>query len=196
MFYSIAHIIFAIISKIFFPIKVSGLENIPSQGSFIFASNHLSNLDPMILGLASGRRLNYMAKQSLFENKFFARVLNWVGAFPVKRESMDIGAVKEAIARLKAGGGLVIFPEGTRKALQKADEVLPGVGFLAVKSGAKVIPVFIKGSDVVLPPRAKALKRAAVDVVFGKSVHYSSKEPYENIASRIMEQIQEISTAV
>lgn len=193
MFYWIAHALFVILSKIVFPIKVYGLENIPPRDGFIIASNHLSNMDPMILGMASGHRLNYMAKHTLFKGKVFNWVLDHVGAFPVKRDSPDIGAVKEALKRLKARRGLVVFPEGTRKAKATDKKIEPGVGLLAVKSGACIVPAFIKNSDKVMPPGSKTLKFGKVTVIFGKPVTYSAQYSYQEIANRIMQQIDSIA---
>src|SRR3989338_365801 len=123
MVYWIAHVLFVIVSKLIFPIKVKGREYIPAQNSFILASNHLSNLDPMILGLASRRRLSYIAKESLFKNKIFGVILHQVGAFPIKREAADFRAIRETLRRLKKGSPIVIFPEGTRKAVRTTSGV-------------------------------------------------------------------------
>ncbi|HOW35932.1 MAG TPA: lysophospholipid acyltransferase family protein [Candidatus Omnitrophota bacterium] len=194
MFYWMAHGLFVVLSKLVFPIHVHGLENIPPKKGFILASNHLSNMDPMILGMATGHRLNYMAKHSLFKGKVFSWVLNQVGAFPVKRDSPDIGAVKEALKRLKGdcGRGLVVFPEGTRKAKALEQKAEPGVGLLSVKSGVPVIPAFIQGSDKVLAPGSKALKRGRVTVTFGRAVPYNKEDSYQEIANQIMAHVNSL----
>ena len=187
MIYGIAWVIWEILRTLAFPLKVQGRENVPAQGACIFASNHLSYLDPMIIGGCFSRYISYMAKDSLFKNKVFAFFLKGVGAFPVKRESSDIGAIKEALKRLKAGCPLVLFPEGTRLTSQK--EIHPGVAFIAAKSGAPVVPVYIKGSDQVLPPGAKFLRRFPVSVSFGPPKIYSKETSYEEVADRIMKEI-------
>ncbi len=188
MIYWIAHVLWTIVSKIFFPIKVRGLKNIPSRGGFILASNHLSNLDPMILGLASGRRLNYMAKESLFRNKTSKFILKQVGAYPVKRDASDVWAIKETLKRLEKGG-VVIFPEGTRKSREGIKRIHGGIGLLAVKSGVLVIPTFIRGSDKVMPPGSKFIKYAKVIVRFGKPVRFTARGSYHDIASKIMNDV-------
>lgn len=193
MIYWIAHGIFTVISKIFFPVRLSGIKNIPPKDGFIIASNHLSNLDPMLLGIASGRRLSYVAKESLFTTKIVKFFLHQVGAFPIRRETGDVSAIKEALKRLKQGGGLVIFPEGTRKALRTDKKVQPGIGLLAVKSGAAIIPAFISDSDKVLPPGEKSIKPGKIHISFGKAVIYSSNEPYLKVAEAIMQSIDSLS---
>ena len=193
MIYWFAHALFTIFSKTLFPVKVHGLKNIPSRGGFILASNHLSNLDPMLLGLASGRRLNYLAKESLFKNWFFSFFLHQVGAFPIKRGSSDVGAIKEALKRLKKGGGMVIFPEGTRKAKDGTKKVQPGIGLVAAKSGVPVVPALIKDSDKVLPAGSKFIRPGQITISFGRPAQYSAHESYFDIAQRIMDEIDSLS---
>ncbi len=187
MIYWIAWILWNFIRNATFPLTVHGRENIPRQGAFILASNHLSNLDPMIIGGTFPRALSYMAKDSLFKNGIFRFFLGKVGAFPVKRDSPDKAALKEALNRLQQKIPLVVFPEGTRHLTQKQSH--PGVAFLAVKSGVPVIPVFIKGSDRAMPPGSRFPRRAAVYVIFGKPRVYFKSMPYENTAKEILREI-------
>ena len=188
--YGIAWVIWKILSGLAFPLKLYGKGNVPSKGVFIFASNHLSYLDPMIIGGCFPRRISYMAKDSLFKNKLFAFFLKKVGAFPVKRESADIAAVKEALKRLKAGCPLVLFPEGTRLSSKK--QIHPGVALIAVKSGVPVVPVYLKGSDQVLPPGAKFLRRRPVSIFFGQPKIYSKQISYDEIADQILRKINSL----
>lgn len=187
MIYGIAWVIWNFLRILSFPLQVQGKENVPQKGAVIFASNHLSYLDPMIIGGCFPRYISYMAKDSLFKNKVFAFFLNGVGAFPVKRESADIGAIKEAFARLKSGSPLVLFPEGSRLSSQK--ETHPGIALIAAKSGVPVVPVYLEGSDRVLPPGAKFLRRRRVSVSFGSPRIYSKETSYEEIADCIMQEI-------
>ena len=187
MIYGIAWVLWEILRTLSFPLKVQGKENVPAKGACLFASNHLSYLDPMIIGGCFPRYISYLAKDSLFKNKVFAFFLNGVGAFPVKRESADTGAIKEALKRLKAGCPLVLFPEGTRLTPQK--EIHPGVALIAVKSGVPVVPVYLKGSDQVLPPGAQFLRRRPVGVSFGPPKIYSKETSYDEITDQIMKEI-------
>lgn len=193
MIYWIAHGIVTVLSKILCPVKVIGFENVPSQGNVILASNHVSNLDPMIIGLACSKRLSYVAKESLFKNSVFSFFLHQVGAFPIRRESSDIGAIKEALKRLKQGGRIVIFPSGTRMTKAAENKVQPGIALLAVKSRATVLPTFIQGSDKVLPAGSKCIKPGPITVVFGKPVEYTGMESYQAMADRIMQEINSLS---
>jgi len=193
MLYWLGYLLFRLLSRVFFPRKVSGKENIPATGGFILASNHQSNLDPFVIGISIKRRLSFVAKEALFRNWFLGFILSQWGAFPLRRESRDIGAVKEALKRLKQGYGLVIFPEGTRikKDIRK---FLPGVALLSAKSNVPVIPTFVHGTQEVLPPGAKRLNRHHVIVTFGKAIYQRPPETYLEMTVRIMQEIRALSS--
>jgi len=114
LWYSLLRRVAIVIFKIFFTIKIEGKDNIPRQGGMIFASNHLSYLDPIVLGLLIPRRMNFIAKEELFENFFFRLLIAKLGAFPVKREKVDRTTYQKILDLLKKGEILVFFPEGTR----------------------------------------------------------------------------------
>jgi 1-acyl-sn-glycerol-3-phosphate acyltransferase len=183
-----------LLSFLFFPAKVIGRHHVPSKGAFILASNHVSYLDPMILGITTGRRLNYMARDSLFRG-VLAFVLPRLGAFPIKRYSADTGALKECFRRIREGGPLLLFPEGTRHGAAGEKKALAGVGFLAQKAGVPVVPVFIDGSEKALPPGAKLPRRTKIRVIYGKPIHFKGTKDYDDVASQVMKAIRALSPA-
>ena len=191
--YSIGKALCALVFKALIKIQVLGKENIPRKGGFILVSNHASNLDPVILGVASPRKLNFMAKIELFKNPIFGKILWSVNAFPVKRGKADISAIKEAIKRLKAGSGLLLFPQGERSESLENSQVQSGVGFLAAKSNVPVIPAFISGSDKCMPKGAKFIKPGIIKVRFGQEIHLERRMPYEDIARQVMDSIRHLS---
>lgn len=193
MFYWTAYYILKFLSKIFLPFRVYGLENIPAQGAFLFTSNHVSNLDPLLLGMSIPRKISYMAKDSLFKNKVLGFILRKGNAFSVKRGTSDIGAMKEALKRLKSGSPLLLFPEGTRTLDITKRKIQPGVGFLAAKSRAPVVPVKIIGSDKALPAGSKWIKRHPIKIVIGKAITFDNKYSYSQIAFQIIEAVDSIS---
>jgi 1-acyl-sn-glycerol-3-phosphate acyltransferase len=173
--------------------RVTGKENIPKTGGFIIASNHVSYLDPVAVGVACPRRVSYMARHSLFKYRISAWYLRCLGVFPVKRGSADSSALKEGVRRVRGGKGLLLFPEGTRQPGGKLGVGEPGAGFLAVQSGAPVIPVFVSGTEKALPRGAKFFKPTVVTVRFGKQIFIERRMPYEAVASEIMENIRHLS---
>lgn len=193
MLYSFCRLLIIVILKIFFRFKVQGLEYIPKKGGFILASNHASYLDPMVLGAACSRKLNYMAKQELFCHPLISWFLSAVYAFPVKRDSADLSAIKEAIHRVKIGRGLVLFPEGSRRFDGKPGEPYAGIGFLSARLDVPVIPAFISGTEKALPRGVKFIRPASISVCFGEQIHIERRVPYQETARHIMDNIRHLS---
>jgi 1-acyl-sn-glycerol-3-phosphate acyltransferase len=193
-----------IVFRLSLDIKVFGRRNVPARGSFVFASNHASYLDPIILGTSIFRSLNYMAREDLFRDGFLAWALPRVQAFPVKRGEGDLGALRQALKLLKTGKPLVIFPEGTRSedgALQRGK---PGIGFIAARSGVPVVPAYIEGSVEALPKTAKSLKRCRVRIYIGKPIRFemppaakgpAERDQYQRISDDIMSAIAALKEA-
>jgi 1-acyl-sn-glycerol-3-phosphate acyltransferase len=176
-----------------FRLRVHHSKIIPKKGGFILASNHVSFLDPIILGVASRRKLSYMARDTLFRNCLFAWLLYRIETFPLKRSSADLSALKEALSRLRAGKGLVLFPEGRRRDQQgQYGEPLAGVGFLAAKSGMPVIPAFIKGTDRAMPRGSWFIRPYQISVYFGSAFFVDSRMPYRETAQLVMQKISHL----
>jgi 1-acyl-sn-glycerol-3-phosphate acyltransferase len=195
MLYKPGRAITYILSSILFPIEVSGTENVPKNGGFILASNHLSNLDPVVLGIACPRELYFMAKEELFKNKFFGWIVSNCNAFPVKRGRADLSAIKEAIELVNQGRVLLIFPEGGRQQAGTLGEAEKGIGFLASKSEAPIVPAFIRGTDKALPIGSKTIKRQKVYVSFGPQIFIERRMAYQDIGFKTMEAIRHLSNA-
>ncbi len=152
-FYVFCRFLLFLFFSSFFSFKVSGRKYLPKKGGCIIASNHLSNLDPIILSLASPRILSFMAKKELFAgNKVFAWLISSLNAFPVDREKADLKSVRQAIEKLKKQGRtMIVFPEGTRSRDGNIHGAQPGLGLLAAKSGVPVVPALIIGTNDALP---------------------------------------------
>ena len=139
-----------LLARVFLPtfgsIRVTGRENVPPAGPLIIAANHQSNADPPVLVYAVPRPLNFMAKRDLFANPVVGWFLRALHVYPVDRDGRDVDALRWALRMLAGGETLVIFPEGTRSpgALGKASD---GLAYLALSSGAPVLPVAITGTE-------------------------------------------------
>lgn len=197
MFYEFAKILCKIFLRIFLAVEVVGMENIPSQGAFILAGNHASYLDPVVFGIACPRPLCYLAKSELFENSFFGWLLRKVNAYPLKRNTSDVGAIKQALRQLKGGKGIILFPEGTRGSGSGFKKGMAGVGFLARKANVPVIPAFVKGTDEALPKGAKFIKRSRIKVIFGQPIHCHDQNTLtdEDMAVAVMKAIVLLQSA-
>ena len=157
----IGKIVFIPFFHIFHRLKVKGKENIPKTGGAIVCANHVSNFDPIVVAICIKRNVHFMAKAELFKNKFVSYILIKLNAFPIKRGSADITAIKNSFKLIKNGEILGIFPEGTRSKNGKPGPAEPGTATIAIKTKAPIIPIKITGSY-------KAFK--SVKVVIGKPI--------------------------
>lgn len=168
MLYTILKPIAVALMRLLFRLEVVDPGLVPATGPVLIVSNHVSVLDPPLVGGAAPRPLFFMAKEELFRIPLFGRLIRSLNARPVRRDGSDMRALKASLALLEEGRALLVFPEGTRgEEGQPPREFKPGVGMLAVMSGAPVVPVYVSGSGAALP-RGRALpRRARVRVTFG-----------------------------
>ncbi len=147
-------------------ITVSGKEYIPTEKEkgFILAANHISNADPIMLGIILKQQIHYMSKEELFHNKFVAWVLRNIGAFAVARGKGDTGSLDHGADLVKSGKTLGIFPEGTRSKTGELLKPKSGVILIAASTGGDILPASI----TALPK--KRFGRKHVHIQFGPMI--------------------------
>ena len=151
-------------------LQVVGLENLPSEGSYILAVNHLGRLDaPLVFSLIERERLTALVADKYLSRPFFRWLVNQVDGIWINREEADIQALKKARDYLKTGGVLGIAPEGTRSHTGELQEAKTGVAYLADKAGVAVIPVGISGTQKAISELIR-FRRPRIKIVFGKPV--------------------------
>ncbi|MFN7170305.1 MAG: lysophospholipid acyltransferase family protein, partial [Candidatus Omnitrophota bacterium] len=168
MFYSLIWWICYFLFKILFRYRIYGKKNLPQDESYIIASNHLSFLDPIALGLLTRKKINFLAREDLFNNRVFALLIGNLGAIPLKREKQDIRALRQGIKILQKNKILVVFPEGRRSLNGELGKPLAGVGFLAQMAKVKVVPVYLKGTNLALPVDAYFMRFKKISAFVGK----------------------------
>ncbi|MCK4660551.1 MAG: 1-acyl-sn-glycerol-3-phosphate acyltransferase [Phycisphaerae bacterium] len=136
----------------------------------LLASNHQSFLDPILLTNALPRECHYMARDTLFRNKHFARIIRMYNSFPIKRGKADLAGVKETLRRLKAGVLVLTFPEGTRSPDGRVFPFHPGVFAIARKARVPIVPAAIEGAHEAWPRGAKLPRPARVWVEYGQPI--------------------------
>jgi 1-acyl-sn-glycerol-3-phosphate acyltransferase len=170
MIYWFMRALFILFFRLFGSWEVQGRENVPREGAVLIAPNHLSYLDPPLVGCALRRPGWFMAKADLFRIPGFSWLIRGMHAYPVKRGVPDRAALKRTLEYLKEGEIVCVFPEGTRSVTGELGPIEIGIGMLAVKSGAPIVPVGIRGTDRMLPRDAKRLHRARIRVRFGPPI--------------------------
>jgi 1-acyl-sn-glycerol-3-phosphate acyltransferase len=158
-------------------LDVRGAAHVPRHGPLIVACNHLHNFDPAVVGSAFPRHLFFMAKKELFAVPVLRHIVRLYGGFEVDRGAVDRAALRYAVHVVEDGEALFMFPEGTRSVTGRIEKVLPGAAFVALRTGAPILPVAVTGTQT-LPLDEKAAKagrkrrgRARVTVTFGPPFH-------------------------
>lgn len=155
--------------------RVFGQENIPRQGRFIFAANHISYLDPPLVSSLSTRRPHTIAKKELFEKPIFDKFFRSLGAFPIDRGKADRKAIRYAIDMLESEAPLLIFPEGARSKTGEMGQAAIGLGMIAHATKAPIIPVYLHGTDQAVSPMNPKFGIVKVDVHFGAPLDLSEE---------------------
>ncbi len=205
LYYTIKFVLF-IYYKLFFHLRCYGADKVPGETSgrgVILAPNHASYLDPPLLGVCAKRRVTFLAKEYLFNAFFVGWVLRTLGAVPIKTQADDFRNIRKLIKLLQQGRCIEVFPEGTRSPDGNLQEPESGVGFLAIKSGAAVIPVYIDGTYQAWPRGANFFKCHPVRVYLAdpfvpaldKSL-MQEKDPYAAVSRKIMAEIAELKSKV
>ena len=142
-----SRIYFAIVCQI----RIRGAERLPAEGGALICSNHQSHFDPVLVGISFRRRLNYLARRTLFDIPVLSWLIRYLDAIPIEREGMGIGGIKETLRRLKRGEPVLIFPEGTRSADGQLSPLRPGFFAIARRSKCPLLPVAVAGAYEVWP---------------------------------------------
>ncbi len=181
--------------KLFYRHKTYGKEHLPPDGGII-APNHCSYLDPPLLAVSFPGVIHFLGRDSLFRSRFWAWYLNHLSTHPIVRGRENVGAFRLACSLIQSGKKLVIFPEGTRSRDGELKKGESGVGFLMMRTGCLVIPVYIHGSFSILNASRRFPKlRGRTACVIGSPIDFkdvegaTKKEKQRKIADEIMRAI-------
>jgi len=156
---------------LFFRLRTHGLQNVPTKGAFVLISNHQSFLDPLFCGTPLKRHLHFLARDTLFTNRFFGWLLSSVNTIPVRQGEADLPAIRKVIAKLKEGYSVCLFPEGTRTSDGKITPFKPGLGLLCRRGRAAIVPVLIDGAFECWPRHKKIFSPGSkISVCYGKTL--------------------------
>ena len=197
LLYAFLHLIGKFILWALFRLEKIGIENIPREGGIIFAANHASFLDPILVGVASPRQMYFLAKTELFKGFFFPLFIKNLNALPMKRERVSTYTFRRLNELLGEGKAILLFPEGTRSRDGKIKKGKPGVALISYSTSSPVIPTLIEGNFEALPPGAKMLSPVKIKVKFGKPLYPQGKgnrENYREFTRIIMEEIRKLKT--
>lgn len=170
VFYRVLRAIVLTPFKALFWVRVRGRRNVPRSGPYVVAPSHRSLMDIFFTGYITRRRIRFMAKSELFDNRFLAWLFTALGGFPVERGAADRAALRAAQAVLEAGEPLAVFPEGTRRHGRNIVGLFDGAAYLASRTGVPIVPVGIGGSEQILASGKSLPRPHKVAIVIGAPV--------------------------
>ena len=161
-----------IIAMILFGVRYRGAENFPKSGPVLLVTNHQSFLDPWLVGMACPRQVHFMARDTLFKGGIASWLMECVNAYPVRRGSADLQAIRHTVERLQSGYVVNIFPEGTRSTDGTIGVIAAGVAIILAraKMPIPVVPVLIDGAFEAWPRGQKLPHPGKVTVTAGKPI--------------------------
>jgi 1-acyl-sn-glycerol-3-phosphate acyltransferase len=203
--YRIGWHFFRALFRFYFHWRVLNPERVPAQGPVILASNHASILDPPLLGAGLNRPINYLARQSLFQIPVFGAILRSWKVVPVDRDGGTGRGLKSILERLRQGGAIILFPEGTRTPDGQLQPARSGIGLAVIKSNAPVVPARVFGTFEAYGRHTHWPRPRPVTVKYGQALSFAdlraeaktcsrqrAKEIYQLVADQIMAAISQL----
>ncbi len=196
---------FRLLFTVYFRWRAYNPERVPLTGPVILAANHASFIDPPLVGSALNRSIHYLARENLFRFPVLGWILHKWQSVPVDREGGGAKGLKAILDRLLAGGGIILFPEGTRTRDGCLQPARSGIGLTVIKSNAPVVPVRVFGTYEAYNRRMRFPRPHRVAVKFGCPLTFEQlraeakncskprlKEIYQQVANEIMSAIAKL----
>lgn len=193
--YTAARLVVTLPTILLYRVTAQGRKNVPRRGAAVLAPNHFSQADHFFVGVYLWRKVRFMAKSQLFGPPVLTYILKVGGAFPVRRGHRDEKAFETAYEILRQGELLLIYAEGGRSRSRELGTAKPGIGRIALESGAPIIPTAIHGSAGVRG--WKKLRFPKVTVAYGEPLTFPveaepSRERQQEVADQIFAQVREL----
>jgi len=198
MIYRLAHTLTRIVGRLAFRHRVLRRECLPESGGALIVANHVSFLDPAMIGVSFQNPIHYLARKSLFKG-FLGWLLPRIQVLPVDLGKGDLASLKRVLKLLKEGNRVLIFPEGTRSPDGSLQPAEAGIGFLIAKAEVPVVPVRLFGAHACWPRAARWPRPGRITVVAGPAVDFpalpedlSGRERYQACADEVMKALAAI----
>ena len=170
VWYAFARALVELVCRVYWRVEIRGRENVPSGGPFVIAPVHRSNIDTLLAGCVTRRRIRFMGKDSLWKYRWSGALFSSLGAFPVHRGTPDREALRICEQALRGGEPVVLFPEGTRQSGPEVKPLFEGAAFVAARANVPIVPVGIGGSEWAMPKGSKKIMPVKVVIIVGEPI--------------------------
>ena len=188
-----------LIGRLFFRFRVVHRERMIQSGPVILAMNHQSYLDPPLAGTTCDRAIYFLARRTLLDVPLLGWFLPKLNVIPVNQEGVDRSAIKTLIRVLKAGNGVLFFPEGSRTLDGKLQPAEPGLGLVIAKTLAPVVPMRIFAAHEAMPRGGGGLHFVPITIVIGEPIFFTAADlctPGKNLYGRLSERVMDAIAAL
>ena len=179
------------LAKVIFRLEVRGTEHLPTQGPFVLAPVHRSNIDFLLTAMVRRPRMRYMGKASIWKYPRLGQFFSMLGAFPVHRGTADRESLRTCMEVIENGESLVMFPEGSRRSGPVVEDLFDGPAYVAARMGVPVVPLGIGGSDKVLPLGSKLIRPHKVVMIVGEPVRPPAGDGSGRVKRRAVREMTE-----
>ena len=189
VWYAFARGLVEVVCRVYWRVRIKGRENIPKSGAYVIAPVHRSNIDTLLSGCLTRRRIRFMGKDSLWKYKWSGALFSSLGAFPVHRGTPDREALRICEEAVRGGEPAVLFPEGTRQSGPKVQPLFEGAAFVAARAGVPIVPVGIGGSEWAMPKGSKRILPVKVAIVVGEPIPVPARTEGSRVSRRAVAEL-------
>jgi 1-acyl-sn-glycerol-3-phosphate acyltransferase len=187
--YAVARGVVELVCRLYWRVEVHGKDQLPRTGSYVIAPVHRSNIDTLLAGCLTRRRIRFMGKDSLWKYRWSAALFSSLGGFPVHRGTPDREALRVCEEAVRAGEPVVLFPEGTRQSGPLLHPLFEGAAFVAARARVPIVPVGIGGSEWAMPKGSKRIRPVKVVMVVGEAIYPPEREATARVSRRSVSEL-------
>lgn len=191
VWYAFARGVVELVCRLYWRVEIHGRENVPRTGPFVIAPVHRSNIDTLLAGCVTRRRIRFMGKDSLWKYRWSGALFSSLGAFPVHRGTPDREALRLCEDALRGGEPVVLFPEGTRQTGPKVQPLFEGASFVAARAGVPILPVGIGGSEWAMPKGSRRILPVKVVMIIGEPIQAPQRPEGGRVSRRAVAEVSE-----
>jgi 1-acyl-sn-glycerol-3-phosphate acyltransferase len=189
--YAVARGAVEVVCRTYWRVEIRGREHVPPSGPYVIAPVHRSNIDTLLAGCLTHRRIRFMGKDSLWKHRWSAALFSSLGGFPVHRGTPDRDALRTCEEALREGEPVVLFPEGTRRSGPTVQPLFEGAAFVAARAGVPIVPVGIGGSEWAMPRAQRRILPVKVVMVVGPPIDGPERSAGGRVPRRVVAELSE-----